>query len=93
MTRLAPSRWLLIVVVTAVGLSLWPGTSAAATCADYPNQAADQQAGDTRDADGDRGLLCCEPLPDLGENSVASANPIAVIVIERCTHSGEELAT
>ena len=42
-TRLAPSRWLLIVVVTAIGLSVWPGTWAAATCADYPNQAADQQ--------------------------------------------------
>ena len=61
MTRLAPWRWLLLVVVIAAGLGLWPGTSAAASCADYPNQAAAQQAGDTRDADGDG--IYCENLP------------------------------
>ena len=61
--RLAPSRWLLVVVVTAAGLSLWPGTSAAAACADYPNQAAAQQAGDTRDADGD-GIYVSGVVPE-----------------------------
>ena len=30
-----------------------PVAHAAATCADYPNQAAAQRAADTRDADGD----------------------------------------
>jgi hypothetical protein len=34
---------------------------AAATCTDYPNQAAAQQAADTRDADGDG--IYCEDLP------------------------------
>jgi len=61
LTGLAPSRWLLVGAVTAAGLSLWPGTSAAATCADYPNQAAAQRVGDTRDADGDG--IYCENLP------------------------------
>ena len=48
-------------MVTAAGLGLWPGTSAAASCADYPNQAAAQRVGDTRDADGDG--IYCENLP------------------------------
>jgi hypothetical protein len=52
-----------------LALALWPAASpadqpvarAAATCADYPNQAAAQRAGDTRDADGDG--IYCESLP------------------------------
>lgn len=37
------------------------GFASAATCDDYPNQAAAQQAADTRDADGDG--IYCEALP------------------------------
>ena len=52
-----------------LALALWPAASpaeppvahAAATCADYPNQAAAQRAADTRDADGDG--IYCESLP------------------------------
>src|SRR4051812_12745782 len=50
-------------------LALWPAAApaeepvarASATCSDYPNQAAAQRAGDTRDADGDG--IYCESLP------------------------------
>lgn len=38
-----------------------PSARAAATCADYPNQAAAQEAADTRDPDGDG--IYCEALP------------------------------
>jgi hypothetical protein len=38
-----------------------PVAHAAATCSDYPNQAAAQRAADTRDADGDG--VYCESLP------------------------------
>jgi hypothetical protein len=38
-----------------------PVARAAAVCSDYPNQAAAQAAGDTRDADGDG--IYCESLP------------------------------
>jgi hypothetical protein len=34
-----------------------PRANAAASCADYPDQAAAQRAADTRDPDGD-GILC-----------------------------------
>jgi hypothetical protein len=50
---------LLIVALGAVATN--PATSSAATCADYSNQAAAQQAADTRDADGDG--IYCESLP------------------------------
>lgn len=40
---------------------LAPLAHAAATCSDYPNQAAAQRAADTRDADGDG--VYCESLP------------------------------
>lgn len=43
--------------MAAVLVLLAPGSAAAATCADYPNQAAAQKAADTRDGDGD-GLYC-----------------------------------
>lgn len=56
-------------LIALLGLALLPVVSsadepiarAAATCADYPNQAAAQLAGDTRDADGDG--IYCESLP------------------------------
>jgi hypothetical protein len=56
-------------LIALLGLALLPVASpadepvarAAATCADYPNQAAAQAAGDTRDADGDG--IYCESLP------------------------------
>jgi hypothetical protein len=52
---------LALVVVLAL-LAAVPGNQAeAAMCADYPNQAAAQQARDTRDADGDG--IYCESLP------------------------------
>jgi micrococcal nuclease len=55
-------RYALLVALTIVahGLLL-PGAASAAVCADYPNQAAAQQAADTRDADGDG--VYCETLP------------------------------
>src|SRR4051812_34891593 len=59
-----------VALVSALAaLALWPAASpaekpiahAAATCADYPNQKAAQEAADTRDADGDG--IYCESLP------------------------------
>jgi hypothetical protein len=55
----------LLVALMAVALAVVPATStaeapiarAAATCADYPNQAAAQDAADTSDPDGD-GIYC-----------------------------------
>ena len=52
-----------------LALGIWPAVSpagtpighAAATCADYPNQASAQRAADTRDPDGDG--IYCESLP------------------------------
>ena len=38
-----------------------PSSASAATCSDYPNQAAAQRAADTRDSDGDG--IYCESLP------------------------------
>lgn len=51
---------LLPLIVVAL-LAVLPGTASAATCSDYPNQAAAQRAADTRDADGDGKY--CESLP------------------------------
>ena len=48
---------------------------AAATCADYPNQAAAQRAADTRDADGDG--VYCESLPCPCAGPGASSSPPA----------------
>src|SRR4051812_49390974 len=53
-----------------LAVAVWPASSspaeppparAAATCADYPNQKAAQEAADTRDPDGDG--IYCESLP------------------------------
>ena len=45
------------VIAPAGGSATAPIAHAAATCDDYPNQAAAQKAADTRDADGD-GIYC-----------------------------------
>jgi hypothetical protein len=66
------SRLLLATVAVALAAfagPAWPSPAspppvparAAATCADYPNQAAAQRAADTRDPDGDG--IYCESLP------------------------------
>jgi hypothetical protein len=54
-------RGVVLAALTVSALGAVPSTSFAATCADYPNQAAAQTAGDTRDADGDG--IYCESLP------------------------------
>jgi hypothetical protein len=46
-----------IVAIAAVVATAAPDVAQAATCADYPNQAAAQAAADTRDSDGD-GIYC-----------------------------------
>jgi hypothetical protein len=54
-----------LLLAALVAMALWPAAStadgpvayAAATCSDYPNQKAAQNAADTRDADGD-GIYC-----------------------------------
>jgi predicted metal-binding membrane protein len=43
--------------VTTVQAASGPIAHAAATCSDYPNQKAAQEAADTRDSDGD-GVFC-----------------------------------
>jgi hypothetical protein len=54
-----------VLAVALLGLAGAPATSHAATCADYPDQASAQRAGDTRDADGD-GVYCeSNPCPCL----------------------------
>ncbi|MBA2716450.1 MAG: hypothetical protein H0U51_05245 [Propionibacteriales bacterium] len=44
-------------LVVAFGVLLVPASASAATCADFPDQAAAQAAANTRDADGD-GVFC-----------------------------------
>ena len=63
---MTPRRLLVLLLALAAGLAAGssghtPTLAWAATCADYPNQAAAQAAGDTRDADGDG--IYCESLP------------------------------
>jgi hypothetical protein len=56
-------------LLALIALAVWPAAStaggpvahAAATCSDYSNQKAAQEAADTRDADGDG--IYCEDLP------------------------------
>ena len=55
-------RFVVGLVVLSGATVLWgAGAAQAATCSDYPNQAAAQRAADTRDADGDG--IYCESLP------------------------------
>jgi hypothetical protein len=51
----------LAVLIALAVLAAAPSSAAAATCAEYPNQAAAQRAADTRDGDGDG--IYCESLP------------------------------
>jgi hypothetical protein len=60
MRRLALSLLLVVAALACVAVAA-PPAARAATCADYPNQAAAQRAADTRDADGDG--IYCEDLP------------------------------
>jgi hypothetical protein len=60
MGRVASLILFLVVVLALVGAINGP-PAYAATCADYSNQAAAQDAHDTRDADGDG--IYCESLP------------------------------
>lgn len=55
------SRRLSLLTLAVLTLLVAPASAQAATCADYPNQAAAQRAADTRDADGDG--IYCEALP------------------------------
>jgi endonuclease YncB( thermonuclease family) len=55
------TRLLLGAALLLAALSGTSSTASAAVCADYSNQAAAQQAADTRDADGDG--IYCEALP------------------------------
>ena len=50
-----------VLAVAGLALGIAAPRAAAATCSDYPNQAAAQRAADTRDADGDG--IYCESLP------------------------------
>src|SRR4051812_7122543 len=53
---------LLAALVTALAfVAVLPGTASAATCSDYPNQAAAQRAHDTRDPP--HGGTYCDSLP------------------------------
>src|SRR5258707_2541756 len=54
-------RSLLLAVLSVMAVAAMPARAQAATCADYSNQAAAQQAADTRDGDGDG--VYCESLP------------------------------
>lgn len=62
------TAWRASAFIATLGVLLLPGVGqaspvarAAATCSDYSNQAAAQEAKDTRDADGDG--VYCETLP------------------------------
>ena len=56
MRRLALPFLVVVAALAYIALAA-PPAARAATCADYPNQAAAQRAADTRDADGD-GIYC-----------------------------------
>jgi hypothetical protein len=59
--RRLPGVLIVLLAVVGVGLAHGSAEAQAATCSDYPNQAAAQAAGDTRDADGDG--IYCQSLP------------------------------
>ena len=56
-----PAAPLLALALVAAWCALAPAGASAATCADFPNQAAAQHAANTRDGDGDG--IYCESLP------------------------------
>lgn len=55
--RLLPSRLVALAVACAVSFGAAASPAEAKTCSDYATQAEAQQAGDTRDGDGD-GVYC-----------------------------------
>jgi len=62
-----------------------PVAHAAATCSEYPNQAAAQRAADTRDGDGD-GIYCeTLPCPCLKPGSGPSGDPAPPTPTPTCT--------
>ncbi|CAB4877583.1 unannotated protein [freshwater metagenome] len=64
----------LAVGLTLLAISVWGGgTAAAATCSQYPNQAAAQRAADTTDADRDG--IYCESLPCPCSKGVSGGGP------------------
>jgi len=64
MRRLALPFLVVVAALAYVALAV-PPAARAATCTDYPSQAAAQRAADTRDADGD-GIYCLDlPRPCL----------------------------
>jgi hypothetical protein len=74
MRRLALPLLVVVAALAYVALAA-PPVARAATCADYPNQAAAQRAADTRDADGD-GVYCEDlPCPCLRPGTGGTATP------------------
>src|SRR3954447_3037133 len=74
MRRLARAVLVVVAAVAYVALGA-PPVARAATCADYPNQAAAQRAADTRDADAD-GVYCEDlPCPCLNPGHGGSTTP------------------
>jgi hypothetical protein len=78
-----------IAVATAAGLAAGAGARptapAAATCADYTNQAEAQRAADTRDTDGD-GVYCESlPCPCLKPGSNTDPSPAPTLPRRSCT--------
>jgi hypothetical protein len=66
----------LITGLVAAVVVVWPPVAAsAATCSDYPNQAAAQRAADTLDPDGDG--IYCESLPSPCSTAAGGAPPAA----------------
>ncbi len=63
----------LLAIAIAVGLSVGSSSATAASCAEFTNQAAAQNAANTRDGDGD-GIYCeALPCPCLGKSSGGSS--------------------
>jgi hypothetical protein len=72
--RLAPPLVLVVAAFAYIALGT-PPAARAATCGDYPNQAAAQRAANTRDADGD-GIYCEDlPCPCLKPGNGGTATP------------------
>ena len=70
-----PAGPLLALAILAAWCALSPAGARAATCADFPNQAAAQRAANTRDADGDG--VYCEALPCPCSSARAPSKPPA----------------
>ena len=66
---------LLLAVFVVVALCAAPAPADAATCADYPNQAAAQRAHDTRDSDSDGAYCESLPCPCLKPGASGASSP------------------